>query len=251
MDDDELYKAIIVACAIGIVITVAFVVFMRIEIMSEEGFTELYFTEHRELPGEMRINESYNASFMITNHELETTSYIYEVDSKLESVKENITLLPGESAVITLSITPTDKGWELSSNITQEYENKIDIFDDTFVAGENEFKLIIDNTSHSHLPISHYVDQFGYIVHTNLSIDELKEKPFNKYYRYEDIGTSRSIYKEQNITVFVKNDEIYLSSNQSEQIYITQRSPFIVKAYEYDADMDEELEIHFWYEVEE
>ena len=249
MDDDELYNAIIVACAIGIVITLVFVVFMRMEIMSEEGFTELYFTKHRELPGEMRINESYNTAFTITNHELETTSYIYEVDSKLESVKENITLLPGESAVITLSITPTDKGWELSSNITQEYENKIDIFDDTFVEGENEFKLIMDNTLHRDLPISHQIGQFGYILHTNLSIDELKEKPFNKYYKYEDIGTGRAIHKEQKITVFVKNGEIYLSSNQSEQIYLSGRSPFIVKAYKYDEDMDKELEIHFWYGV--
>jgi hypothetical protein len=28
-----------------------------------------------------------------------------------------------------------------------------------------------------------------------------------------------------------------------------ERSPFIVKAYKYDEDIDKELEIHFWYEV--
>jgi hypothetical protein len=28
-------------------------------------------------------------------------------------------------------------------------------------------------------------------------------------------------------------------------IYLSERSPFIVKAYRYDEDMDKELEIHF------
>ena len=247
--NDDLYKAIIVACAIGIVITLIFVMFMRTEIMSEEGFTELYFNEHRELPSEMEINESYSISFTLSNHELETTKYIYEVDSKVEQFKENITLLPGESAVFTLSITPTDKGWELFSSITQEYEDKLDILKDMLMAKESKFGLIIDNVSHRYIPIAHQVDRFGYVFHTNLSVDELREKSFNKYYRYEEIGIDRTIHKCQNITVFVENEEIYLSSNQSEQIYFSERSPFIVKAYRYDEDMDKELEIHFWYEV--
>ena len=247
--DDDLHNAIILACVIGIVITLVFVVFMRAEIMSEEGFTELYFNEHRELAGEIEINKSYNISFTITNHELETTRYIYEIDSKIEKFKENITLLPGESAIITLSITPIDKGWELFSSITQDYENKLDLLKDTLMAKENEFRLIIDNVSHRYVPISHQVDQFGYIFHTNLSVDELKEKPFKKYYRYEEGGINRTINKCRNITVFVENKEIYLSSKQSEAIYLSERSPFIVKAYKYDEDVDEELEIHFWYEV--
>jgi hypothetical protein len=247
--DDDLYNAIVVACVIGIAITLIFVMFMRAEIMSEEGFTELYFGEHRKLPREMAINESYDISFTLTNHELETTKYIFEVDSKIEKFKETITLLPGESAVFTLSITPTDKGWELFSNIAQGYENKLDIFKDTLVARENEFRLIIDNISHRYVPISHQVDRFGYVFHTNLSVDELKEKPFKKCYRYEDIGINKSIRKEQIVTIFVKNNEIYLSSNQSEQICLSERSPFIIKAYRYDEDLDKELEIHFWYEV--
>ena len=247
--DDDLYNAIIVACVIGIAITLVFVMFMRAEIMSEAGFTELYFGEHRELPSEMEINESYNISFTLSNHELETTKYIFEVDSKIEKFKENITLLPGESAVFTLSLTPTDKGWELFSSIAQGYENKLDILKDSGLARENEFRLIIDNISHRYVPISHQVDRFGYIFHINISVDELKEKPFKKCYRYMDVGINKSIHKEQTITIFVKNNEIYLSSNLSEQIYLSERSPFIIKAYRYDEDMDKELEIHFWYEV--
>jgi hypothetical protein len=125
----------------------------------------------------MEINESYNISFTLSNHELETTKYIFEVDSKIEKFKENITLLPGESAVFTLSIIPSDKGWELFSRIAQGYENKLDIFKDSVLARESEFRLIIDNISHRYVPISHQVDRFGYVFHTNLSVDELKEKP--------------------------------------------------------------------------
>jgi hypothetical protein len=198
---------------------------------------------------EMGINNTYNISFTLTNHELKTTRYIYEVDSKIDKFKENITLLPGESAVFTLSITPTDEGWELFSSITQKYENKLGILKDTVVANESKFRLIIDDMSHRYMPISHQIDQFGYVFHTNLSIEELKERPFKKYYNYEDIGIDRTIHKEQNITVFVENEEIYLSSNQSEQIYLALRHPFIIKAYRYNEDADKELEIHFWYEV--
>jgi hypothetical protein len=99
------------------------------------------------------------------------------------------------------------------------------------------------------VPISHQVDRFGYVFHTNLSVDELKEKPFRKYYRYENVGINKSVRKDQTITIFVKNNEIYLSSYLSERIYLSERSPFIIKAYKYDEDMDKELEIHFWYEV--
>ncbi len=247
--DDDLHNVIILACVIGIVITLVFVVFMRAEIMSEAGFTELYFGEHRELASEIEINKSYNISFTITNHELETTRYIYVIDSKIEKFKENITLLPGESAIITLSITPIDKGWELFSSITQEYENTLDILKDTLMAKESKFGLIIDDVSHRYMPISHQLDQFGYIFHTNLSVDELKEKQFKKYYRYQEVGINRTVHKYENITVFVENEEIYLSSKQSEEIHISERNPFIVKAYKYDEDVDEELEIHFWYEV--
>ena len=247
--DDDLYNAIIVACVIGIAITLVFVMFMRAEIMSGEGFTELYFGEHRELPSEMEINESYNISFTLSNHELETTKYIFEVDSKIEKFKENITLLPGESAVFTLSITPTDKGWELFSSIAQGCENKLDILKDSVLARENEFRLIIDNISHRYVPISHQVDRFGYVFHTNLSVDELKEKQFNKCYSYKDVGINKSVRKEQTVTISVKNNEIYLSSNLSEEIYLSERSPFIIKAYRYDEDLDKELEIHFWYVV--
>jgi hypothetical protein len=157
--------------------------------------------------------------------------------------------LPGESAIITLSVTPIDKGWDLFSSITQEYENKLDFLKDTLMAKENEFRLIIDNVSHRYMPISHQVNRFGYIYHTNLSVDELKEKQFKKYYRYQEVGINRTVHKCQNITVFVENEEIYLSSKQSEEIHLSERSPFIVKAYKYDEDLDEELEIHFWYEV--
>jgi len=31
--------------------------------------------------------------------------------------------------------------------------------------------------------------------------------------------------------------------------YLSEQSPFIIKAYKYDEDIDKELEIHFWYEV--
>lgn len=248
-NNDDLYKAIIVACVIGIAITLVFVIFMRAEILGGEGFSELYFNEHRGLPAEMEINNTYNISFTLTNHELETTRYIYEVDSKIDKFRENITLLPGESAFIMVSITPTNRGWELYSTIMQEYENKLDILKETLMASESKFGLVIDDVSHRYVPISHKVDRFGYIFHTNLSIEELKERPFKKYYNYEDIGIDRTIHKEQNITVFVENEEIYLSSNQSEQIYLALRHPFIIKAYRYNEDADKELEIHFWYEV--
>lgn len=245
------YNAIIIACIISIVLAIPFFFFMKKEIAMEGSFTELYFTEHKELPEILVINETYDVSFTISNHEVVATDYIYEIDSKIEKFRENISLAPEQEAVITLSITPQDNGWEVESNITEEYRNRLDVIEGV-LAEVSQYELDIDNRSvTNYVPISHNVTGFGYIFHTNLSIDGLREKPFNKLYRFEEISANKSVSKVQNITLFVIGDELFLNSHELEVVRILEREPFVVKLYRYDEELGEELDIYFWYEVNE
>jgi hypothetical protein len=256
-NEREIYNAIVIACIFGILIILVLTLFLKNKIAEEEAFSALFFNKHRELPHELELNKTYEFSFTLENHELNITHYVYEIDSKVKKFKKSILLLPGESAHIEISIKPIEKGWKIKTNITQKFEDKIDLIKDkTIIAREAKFKLLTNNISQSkYLPISHFIDKFGFIFHTNLSIEELKKKPFSKFYTKRKEGVDELIFIEQNITLFLKgdegNEEIFLNSKMREEISLTKKEPFIVKVYKYheESSKEEELEIHFWYEV--
>jgi len=247
--DDEFYRAFIIAIVIGIFLTIIFIVYMKPKIAEREQFSELYFNEHKKLPHRLEINNTYNISFTISNHELDVVEYVYEIDSKVENLRKNITLFPEESAVIRFYFTPNDKGWELDSYFAEDLENKFDVLKDSIIAYRGDLDILLGNKSIGYMPISHNVPGIGMVYHTNISKDELKEKPFNKYYRYEDIGVNKSVYGQQNMTLFVKDDELYLRSHSEESIYFTGREPFIIKLYKEGSEKSSEQDIYFWYEV--
>ena len=226
-----------------------FSVYMRSEIAEREQFSELYFNEHKKLPHRLEINNTYNISFTISNHELGVLEYVYEVDSKIEKFRKNIALFPGEGAVIRFFFTPSDKGWELDSYFAEDLENRFDVLKDAIVAYRGEFNIILDNKSTGYMPISHNITGLGMVYHTNISKEELREKPFNKYYIYENIGVNKSIYGQQNMTLFVRDDELYLNSYSEESIYLSGREPFIVKLYKEGSGKGTEQDIYFWYEI--
>jgi len=83
MEDDSLYNAIIIALIIGIIIVIVTLILARPE---PEKFSELYFTDHKSLPKYVSRNTTYNASFLITNHELEPREYNVTITQTLYSL---------------------------------------------------------------------------------------------------------------------------------------------------------------------
>ena len=247
---DDTFKAILFTLVISALLTVAFTFVMRNIIERQETFTELYFQESNDLPHELRINETHNISFAISNNELTETNYTYEITSKITNIRENITLSPGEKTSIYLSITPTDRGWVLNFTSNQQFNNESVSWDNALLARDNDFRMIINNISLKNLlPISHNITGFGSIYHTNLTRDELKEKPFNKFLSEEKTSEDYRYYKSQNITLFIKDDELQVNIQETINHYITEKEPFTVELYQETTENTKKHEIYFWYEV--
>ena len=77
--ENNLYNSILFALIIGIVLSLGVNIWMRGEIKKEEGFSELYFEEHRQLPEVIELN---NESYEISEEEKEA----YEVSTLLQQV---------------------------------------------------------------------------------------------------------------------------------------------------------------------
>jgi len=244
-----IHEAILIVLAAGIVITVAFNFMARIQIQGGEGFTELYFKDHQDLPEYLELNKTYNISFVITNHEQNITTYIYEIQSSVMNLTENVTIYPGGEKRIYLRMTPEEKAWVMEFTTSESYADKLELVNDSKIAEVSGTNLILESGEvQRYLPLSHNVETFGYIYHTNLSKEELEEKPFSKYYKYEDVGVNRSVSREQNTTLFVKGGEVFFDAHSKKSIFTMQREPFRVMLYKYDPEKTDALEIRFWYE---
>jgi hypothetical protein len=247
-DNREFYNAIKTALIVGILLTLVLNLYMRERIKRENTFSEIYFNEHKDLPHKLKVNESKGISFTLTNHELEPTTYTYEIDSKTGKHRENITLVPGQQALVHYTIKPENKIWSLNLTVNKTYNNTIDVLKDSTLARDNEFNIIIDNATLRHyLPISHNIPDFGYIYHTNLTTKELEKKPFKKTYNETFEENNQTIQKQGELTLYVNNEGIYLDLNETENNLLALEEPFTVKLYKYNSAVDDQLEIHFWY----
>ena len=247
---DDTFKAILFTLVISALLTIAFMFVMRNIIERQDTFTELYFQESDDLPHKIRVNETHNISFTISNNELTETNYTYEITSKIRNIRENITLSPGEKTDIYVSITPSDSGWVLNFSSQQQFNNESVSWDNGLLARDNDFRMIINNISLKNLlPISHNITGFGSIYHTNLTRDELKEKPFNKFISEENTSEDSRHYKSQNITLFIKDDELQVNIQETINHYIIGKEPFTVRLYKKDTNTEAKQEIYFWYNV--
>ncbi len=110
-----------------------------------------------------------------------------------------------------------------------------------------------------HLPISTDVSRFGRILHANISIDELKRKPFEKEYITQDKADFVIVQSINMIDLSVDNDKLHLNSETKKLRYTSDEQLFIVRLIK-PIDIEElEIspasyieavqEIHFWYRI--
>jgi len=247
MKDKELYKSLVLVIIISILIVLAFNIYMKNKIMQKEGFSEIFFNRYELLPDKIYINESINISFRISNNNLNRTNYILEVDSTVNNFTETYSLDPNEYRDVNLIIEPKEKKWEILFYTNYDYIIETDVTDGFIAEMQNTSYLLKEGVEY--YPLSHEITGFGEIYHTNISLEELKTNPINKYYESMIRTNEEKKITTKNITLFVKNDKIFSKNVISQEIYIAPKSPFIIKFYKTSDNVDEALEIHFWYEV--
>jgi len=195
--DEGLYKAITVALVVGIIFSVAFNLYMRHRIMSGEGFTELYFMDHEDLPEVIEVDEAVNVSFTFRNHEGSKKMYVVEVDSPAGKARQTVPLEDEGSLTLTLNITPRNETWMVSSRIDRKEQTKRGV----------------DGSGFEVIPLE--VEGFGEILQVNTSIEELKREPFTYSYREESYVDYKRVEGSENKSFTIQ----VLDENQSSQRY--------------------------------
>ena len=273
-------------CAVVIVLSIlAFVFILGLSLSGKtvlfggEGFTKLYFNADTDLPDsslylknmtvhELEVDKTYNVKFTIASFEKRPITYTYVVESEVLGLTKQLTLLPGENTTVCLTITPKESNkWKLDSTTTQEWENVIELTGDSWIAEKRDFEILIRKEGlptiveeNYRLPISTSVSHFGRILHANISIDELRKKPFEKEYITEDERGIEKTRKIDRIKLSIDGDELYLKAKTEELRYTSDEQLFSVRLVkpagweELEINpvsfIEEVQEIHFWYRIE-
>ena len=74
-----------------------------------EAYTELYFTNFRELPKTMEVGNEYWFAFTVVSHENAVTNYSYSVSSQIHNEKRDFSLDLGMNKTIFITFTPNRK----------------------------------------------------------------------------------------------------------------------------------------------
>jgi len=220
---------------------------MRNQISKKEEFSLLYFEDNELLPEKIHINESFNISIGIANHKSNITNYILEIKSNLTNFSNRYKLYPGEYKKIRLNINPQEKKWELLFSANQINTVKLDSVDGS-ISDQQDSDYSLNGTI-EYYPLSHNLSGFGEVYHTNLTVQELEQTPFIKNYNLTQTKQNRTETNSEDITIYVKNKEVYSESNITESVSTSVRSPFVVKFYEVGSDSEDVLDIYFWYEI--
>jgi hypothetical protein len=178
-----------------------------------------------------------------------------------------VTILPEENTTICLTITPRESDkWELNSTTSTNWENVIDLTKDSWLAEKRDFDILVREEGlptiveeNYHLPISTDVSHFGRILHANISIDELKRKPFEKEYITQDKADFVIVQSINMIDLSVDNDKLHLNSETKKLRYTSDEQVFIVRLIKpIDIEeleispasyIEEVKEIYFWYRI--
>lgn len=93
-NDKTIIYGIVAACILGMVVIGALI----LSSSSSEGFSELYFEDHTELPRIVDIGEAINFSFTVKSYEKVSTTYDYNVTYDNQLIKSGtFKLLPEDS----------------------------------------------------------------------------------------------------------------------------------------------------------
>ena len=265
------------AVIILVVIIGSFAVFFT----GSKGRTVIYFTAESSLPNELlsdksvdgsavniiNVNQSYDVLFNIISLETKPTSYTYEISSELYNSTEKISISPRESKKIKVTLNPTpSQKWELVSNKSSKSVNILDITENSWIAERKDFQVLVKEDSlptiveeDYTLPISSDVAHFGRIFHINISLDELRDNPFEKEYISKDTGFFENTTSTVLVKLSVVGDKLSVLAESNDIIYQSTRKPFIVRVLK-DADLEDiQIDeatgkeivqtISFWYKI--
>lgn len=240
---------IIVACIIGIII-VGFFVFKYTSFSN--GFSELYFENHLELPDKAIVGKEINFAFTVASHEKYPTLYNYTVLFDKEIIENgSFVIAPDKNTTIKVLFAPNNTTLEFEYNFTTKeyshlvFKDKIDIASDNIILTNNKTIMLpirfpIAGNENSTIILE--IDQNAYSSHT---FTYTGRKP----YKTVEIGLNNTTITHFGVDIIDYNTTVY---NKQGSIEIIHKK--IVSRYQYNYKKisvqvianGTEYEIHFW-----
>jgi len=235
------YKSLLVILVISIIIVLIFNLAVREKLRRDEAFSAVYFQEHKKLPDRLIEGEEYSVKVGISNNELKSVDYYFEVESEIDDFTQIMTLEPGKSKVIDITISADEGEYGTIFKIVEENTYLFD----RGVIGRISENIFIRDIEEDYLPVSFNLGPLGEIYHVNLEEDDM---PFHRTYDYSIYEKHGHDYTEE--ITFNSIDGRFMADTIKTDIFtINMKKPFIVKVYKEKDAQEDELEVHFWYEI--
>jgi hypothetical protein len=196
-----------------------------IHVKNAGGFGELYFTGWKDLPEQLKEDMPYNLSFKITNKgdKVKEYTYVIEYDGKIE---DRIMLQPGEETTVLYEIKNTGKNWVVNHSNTIEQRKT--------------YSLREANLSDT---LSTNISYFTGGLHSKITIDELREKPYTKIRQDEYLGLEVRRYFFENYTLSVDKEKLVVDRIEVRRMELNAKKPVVVTIYE--KEPGKEMRVYF------
>jgi hypothetical protein len=267
----------------GLALVVAAIALVAV-IFFGEGYSLLYFNTETDLPDPMLyqlqpenatgppihiidVNKTYDIIFTVASLEKRKTNYAYAIESVFYNETGHLTLSPKTNKTFHLRVTSQDsEKWILNSTSITESEDAIDITKYSWLAERKDFDILVRNEGLPaiveemyNLPISNTLSHFGRIYHVNMTLDELRKKPFEKNSEWEIALDYEKVKAFDEVSLAVKDDKLIVRVRSTRVQYISEERPFVVTLTKQgalkDVQLDEETgleriqRIKFWYKL--
>lgn len=142
-----------------------------------------------------------------------------------------------------------------------------DITENSWLAEKRDFDVLVRKEGlptileeNYHLPISSSLTHFGEIYHMNITLDELREKPFQKEFTSEVENVFDKTVSENKIQLGVEGNKLRVKVSTTTRQYISETNDFTVKLIQYapakkkvtvdtETDIESIQQISFLYKI--
>jgi hypothetical protein len=231
------------------VVAAALIIFFT----SSRGETLLYFNANSDLPDPLiylktpnatgppthvlDIGRTYDIIFSAASLESKPADYTLTVKSDLVNKIESFSLEPEDVKTFSLTVSPKeDRKWILNSTEKTERENYIDITKNSWLAERRDFTVIVREgglpaivEEKYNLPISSDLESFGRVYHMNVTLDEIKAKPFERDYTETEAKEFNKKVQNTSIVLSVEGGQLHVKSTLESKQYISEPERFVVR----------------------
>jgi len=210
-----------------------------------KAFTAIYFNMGSDLPESgaalkygniggnavsmLNVGDSYNLEFTVESNEIRQTEYTYVIDSRVKNQSESFTLRPGEKKTFKVKLTPSEADkWVFEREENVKKAGTYDLGMDSWLGERLQSDLIVGEvlSTYAYAPISVDVDGYGRILNLNLTLDELKARPYHLDRTSEEITSFQMVQTADYTDLYVRGGKLVFDSRDTSRYFTSKPDLF-------------------------